>query len=44
MVLEILHRAFMLFRGLAAIEGAEVAALSGLGIVLSRVEPKLARG
>src|SRR5258708_27535933 len=40
--LEELHRALMLLRGRARLEGAEVAAPAGLGILLSRIQPVLA--
>src|SRR5882757_64229 len=41
--LEVLHRALVLLRGGARLEGAEVAALAGLGIGLARIEAVFAR-
>src|SRR6266404_1618026 len=43
MALEILHLALVLFRSRARFEGAEIAALTGLRIDLSGIEPVLAR-
>ena len=43
MPLEILHVALVLFRSRARFEGAEIAALAGLRIHLSGIEPVLAR-
>jgi hypothetical protein len=43
MPLEMLHRAFVLFGRCARLEGAEIAASAGLRILLSGVEPVLAR-
>src|SRR6266446_8267956 len=43
MPLEILHLALVLFRSRARFEGAEIAALAGLRIDLSGIEPVLAR-
>jgi hypothetical protein len=37
--LEILHFAFALLGGLTGLESAEIAALSGLGVFLARIEP-----
>src|SRR4051794_18565100 len=42
MALEVLHRAFVLLGGGAGAEGAQIAALAGLRILLARVEPVLA--
>src|SRR5262245_52807739 len=41
MPLEVLHRAFVLFRGGAGAEGAEVAALAGLRVHLARIQAEL---
>ena len=43
MSLEILHRAFVFFRGRSRIKGAEVLALAGLRIFLPGVKPILSR-
>src|SRR6185437_4389856 len=43
MALEVLHLALVLLRRGARLEGAEVAALAGLGIGLARIEPVFAR-
>jgi hypothetical protein len=43
MPFEILHLAFVLFRSRARFEGAEIAALAGLRIDLSGIEPVPAR-
>jgi hypothetical protein len=44
MPLEVLYGAFVFFGGGATLEGAEIAALAGLGVGLARIETILTRG
>jgi hypothetical protein len=41
-MLKILHRSLVSFRGASGFEGAKIAALAGLGLFLARIEPVFA--